>query len=198
MACWAVIPIKPFVHGKSRLAEALDAPAREALARAMFSYVIDAARAARTVDRVCLLGASRQGLDDSLPLLADPGGGLNPALQFALGQLSGEPIARMLVLFGDLPLVRSREVELLAAGDGQTVLIAPDRHDTGTNALSIPLPAARDFRFAFGGGSFAKHRAEAERLGLKLAVIRSEGLARDVDEPDDLADAAALMTLNKS
>ena len=193
MACWAVIPVKTFADGKSRLAEVLPPAEREALARAMFSHVIGAAKAAEGVAQVCLLGTSRQGLDADLPLLADPGGGLNPALQFALEALSAEPVTRMLILFGDLPTVSADEVAMLASGGTNTVLIAPDRHGSGTNALSLPLPAAGAFDFDFGPESFVKHCAEIERLGLNLEVVRSDGLARDVDEPDDLADADELM-----
>ena len=71
--------------------------------------------------------------------------------------------------------------------------IAPDRHGVGTNGLSLPLPAARGFRFAFGDDSFALHQAEAARLGLIVEVIHSPTLAKDIDVPADLADADRLL-----
>ena len=73
------------------------------------------------------------------------------------------------------------------------VAIAPDRHGRGTNALSLPLPEAEGFTFAFGPDSFALHNLEAARLGLKIEEIHSPGLACDIDEPADLPDAAGLM-----
>ena len=58
--------------------------------------------------------------------------------------------------------------------------------------MCLPLPAARAFRFALGEDSFARHRTEADRLGLPFEVILSHGLERDVDEPEDLPDANTL------
>ena len=97
------------------------------------------------------------------------------------------------MLFADLPLLTRHDVELLAAAPAETIAMAPDRHGTGTNALSLPLPAARGFTFCFGPDSFALHHAEADRLGIRIEQVRSQGLARDVDMPEDLPDAAGLM-----
>jgi 2-phospho-L-lactate/phosphoenolpyruvate guanylyltransferase len=159
----------------------------------MLRHVVGAAQAADHVQHVALLGPSRLGLPETIPLIADPGGGLNPALHTALEQIASENADRLIVLFADLPLLTTHEVQLLAAAPPVTIAIAPDRHGTGTNALSLPLPAARGFTFAFGPDSFALHHAEAERLGIALEEIHSLGLARDVDVPEDLPDAAGLM-----
>lgn len=193
MNCWAVIPIKLPEKAKIRLAGVLSEPERAALADAMLRHVVGAAQAADHVQHVALLGPSRLGLDESIPLLTDPGGGLNPALHSALERISSENADRMIVLFADLPLLTINDVQLLAAAPPGTIAIAPDRHGSGTNALSLPLPQARGFTFAFGPDSFALHRAEAERLGIALEEIHSPGLARDVDMPEDLPDAAMLM-----
>ena len=64
------------------------------------------------------------------------------------------------------------------------VLVVPDRHLDGTNVIS--LPSASGFRFAYGPGSFQRHRAEAVRLGLAVTVLADESLQWDVDVPADL------------
>ncbi len=61
----------------------------------------------------------------------------------------------------------------------------PDRHDDGTNVACVPARAS--FGWAYGAGSFARHRAEAERLGLPLRIERDVPLGWDVDVPDDLS-----------
>lgn len=191
MTCWAVIPVKASAGAKSRLAGALAPGERDALVRAMLTNVVGAARAATRIDKVCLLGPSRMGQDESLELLDDPGQGLNPAVQSALAQVGARGPERMIVLFADLPAVTARELDLLAIAGDRTIAIAPDRHETGTNAISLPLPAASGFRFAYGHDSFARHKAEAERLGLELEVVLSRGLECDIDDPEDLPDAGA-------
>jgi 2-phospho-L-lactate guanylyltransferase len=193
MTCWAVIPVKASPESKSRLAGVLDAPARAELVDAMLVRVLDAARGARNVAQVCLLGTSRNAPPDDVILLAEPRGGLNAAVSAALAELAKQGASRIIFIHGDLPLVTAQDLELLAAAPEGEIAIAPDRHGTGTNAISLPLPEARGFSFAFGPDSFARHNAEALRLGLPIEEIHSQGLARDVDEPDDLADAEALL-----
>ena len=164
------------------------------LAGAMLHHVVDVASQATHVQQLCLVGPARPALLPNVPLLADPGFGLNPALQVALMHVSRKGAARMIVLFADLPLLTSQDIELLAVAPADTIAMAPDRHGTGTNALSLPLPQAKGFTFAFGPDSFARHHAEANRLGIRIEEVHSQGLARDVDMPEDLPDAAGLMS----
>ncbi len=192
MTCWLVIPVKPADQAKSRLAEVLSETQRASLAGAMLHYVFEVARSAAKVDFLALLGPSRLGLPEEVPLLADPGGGLNPALHSAFSQATIAGADRLIVLFADLPRLQVSDIEQLAATTPGTIAIAPDRHGTGTNAISLPIPRAQGFTFAFGPDSFARHNAEARRLGLRIETIHSEGLARDIDVPDDLADASGL------
>jgi 2-phospho-L-lactate/phosphoenolpyruvate guanylyltransferase len=193
MTCWVVIPFKQPEQAKGRLAAALDKAQRVQLATAMLQHVVGVARQAAHVQQLCLVGPARPELLPDVPLLADPGFGLNPALQVALAHVSREGGTRMIVLFADLPLLTSQDIELLAVAPAETIAMAPDRHGTGTNALSLPLPQAKGFTFCFGPDSFAKHHAEANRLGIRIEEVHSRGLARDVDMPEDLPDAAGLM-----
>lgn len=193
MACWIIIPVKEPSASKTRLAGALTADARIALMRAMLHHVAATAMAARNVAQVCLVGPSRFGLPDDTPLLADPGQGLNAAVQSALSEAATGGATRVVIVAGDLPGLTVQELELLAAAPTRAAAIAPDRHGVGTNALSLPLPDAKGFSFAFGPDSFALHRAEADRLGLPIETISSPGLARDIDEPADLPDAGELL-----
>jgi 2-phospho-L-lactate guanylyltransferase len=193
MTSWVIIPVKGPDEGKKRLAGVLDAPARTALVKAMLERVVVAAQGACKAGTICLVGTSRHGLPESLPLLPDPGEGLNPALTSAFSAARDDGARQVLILFADLPQITTLDIELLLAAPEGQIAIAPDRHGTGTNALCLPLPAARDFAFAFGPDSFAAHNREAARLGLGIEEVHSRGLARDVDEPDDLPDAGALM-----
>ena len=185
MTCWAIIPIKASFASKSRLASVLDATERKSLAQTMAKRVCGAVLAARGVDRICLLGPSRLGLPDELELLPDPGQGLNAAIASAFEHASNSGASRAIFIHADLPMVTSEDVTLLANAAQDEISIAPDRHRTGTNALSLPLPAARAFDFAFGVQSFARHSDEIARLRLRARIVDSVGLASDIDEPDD-------------
>jgi 2-phospho-L-lactate guanylyltransferase len=191
MTCWVIIPVKGPEHGKQRLAEILAPAARRKLVRAMLEKVVAASERAVTTDGTFILGPSQHGLE--VPLLTDPGGGLNAALTSALAEAERGGASRAVFIAADLPQITPREAELLALAPDGSAAIAPDRHGVGTNALSLPLPAARGFTFAFGPDSFALHSEETRRIGLELEVIHSPGLMRDIDLPADLGDAAGLL-----
>lgn len=175
-----VIPVKSFTRAKARLAPALSASARAALAREMATGVVRAA-GDRPAWVVC---------DD--PEVADwartvgcgvcwrPGTGLNGAVDAAVAERFAAGATRVVVVHSDLPLLTS--LDAVTAGSAEVVL-APDRHGSGTNVVSTPTAS---FRFAYGPGSFDRHLAEAERLGLEVRVVRDRTLGWDVDEPADL------------
>ncbi|WP_232333041.1 2-phospho-L-lactate guanylyltransferase [Novosphingobium aquimarinum] len=188
-SCIALIPAKPLLHAKSRLAGVLDRSSRERLVEAMLEHVIATALSAGTVDAVLTVGR-RSPAYPLLDVIADAGVGLNAALCHSLPLVAQRGATRMLVIAGDLPSLDTGNIDLLAQLDTDTIGIAPDRHGTGTNALSLPLPAGEDFRFAYGSNSFAHHREEARRLGYDARVILGDGLANDIDDPADLAGGA--------
>lgn len=191
-----IIPVKAPGEAKLRLAGVLSIAERARLVGAMLAHVVSAARAARGVDDIRLIGPRVYDLPDAPPMLADPGGGLNAALASALvgalAERGDAAITRLLILPADLPQLTALDIELLAATPAGEIAIAPDRHGTGTNALSLPLPQSGGFTFAFGTDSFAHHHAEAERLGLAIGQVHSPGLARDIDLPEDLPDAGSI------
>ena len=187
MKRWIVTPIKAPEACKTRLAPALGEAARRELVGSMLRHVVGVAqRAAGAGDQVLLLGPSRHGLSGGIARLDDPGGGLNAALAAAAQAAEAAGVDRLVIVAADLPRLTRADLAALLAADPGEAAIAPDCGGAGTNALSLPLPAARGFRFAYGAGSFARHQAEAARLGLPLAVIRSDTLGLDIDEPQDL------------
>ena len=86
---------------------------------------------------------------------------------------------------GDLPLLRAADIENMAAmaTAKREVVMAPSKAN-GTNALFLRPPSVMDLKF--GGESFPLHVAEAVRVGVKPRIYRSETVAFDIDEPEDL------------
>ena len=187
MTCWIVAPIKAPEACKTRLRAPLTDAARSELVERMLRHVVEVAQATPGGAEVRLLGPSRHGLPAAIPLLADPGGGLNAALGAALDAAAEARVDRLVIVAADLPQVTRADLRALVEVEGPALAVAPDRAGAGTNALSLPLPQARGFRFQYGPESFARHSAEAARLGLPLQVIRSATLGLDIDQPEDLA-----------
>jgi 2-phospho-L-lactate guanylyltransferase len=91
---------------------------------------------------------------------------------------------RVLLVPGDCPSLAPDEVSALLALGGDVVIV-PDRHGTGTNALVLTPPDV--MAPAFGEGSFARHRSLATAAGASFVVGEAPSLELDVDTPDDLA-----------
>jgi 2-phospho-L-lactate guanylyltransferase len=75
------------------------------------------------------------------------------------------------------------------------VVIVPDRHGAGTNALLLSPPDA--ITPSFGPGSFARHAARGRAGGTTVAVAELPSLGLDVDTPGDLAALRAALTARR-
>lgn len=95
---------------------------------------------------------------------------------------------RALLVPGDTPLLQPQDLDALMAGP-EPVVIVPDRHGTGTNALALSPPDV--IEPSFGPDSFARHVAAAEAAGVPHRVEHVATLALDVDTPGDLAELEA-------
>ncbi|MEM7271882.1 MAG: 2-phospho-L-lactate guanylyltransferase [Actinomycetota bacterium] len=180
-----VIPVKSFDLAKERLAPSVEPERRAELARRMAEGVVAAARPLPTFV-VCGapdVAAWAVGVRAGVIHLSAPG--LNRAVHHAAAVLAADGVGRVIVAHGDLPLARS----LGWVGEADGVTIVPDRRDDGTNVLSVPLGVG--FRFRYGPGSAAAHRAEAERLGLEVRIAPDPALGWDVDVPADLTELPA-------
>lgn len=175
------MPLKSFAGGKARLAGALGDADRAALAREMAATVLAAAAplpvTVVTADPDVAAFAAEHGAG----VVGDPGGGLDEAVTAGVGALAAAGADEVVVAHADLPLAAG--LAALTGAEGTCTLV-PDRRGDGTNVLVVP--ARCGFRFAYGPGSFARHVAEAERLGLVVRAVRDARLGWDVDTPDDL------------
>ena len=153
----------------------------------MLHRTVTAAQTIAGREQVLLLGPSRHDLAEDIPLLTDPGRGLNVALISARDAAVGEGVDRLLILSADLPLIEPDDVTALLNLPRDCIAVAPDHTGTGTNALSLPLPDAAEFCFHYGEGSFAGHEAETDRLGLPFRSVQRPGLELDIDRPEELA-----------
>jgi 2-phospho-L-lactate guanylyltransferase len=95
-----------------------------------------------------------------------------------------EGYGRVLLIAGDTPLVRPAELADLLA-DAPGVVIVPDRHGTGTNALLLAPPDV--IEPSFGPDSRARHEQAAAAAGVPWTVDQVPTLLLDVDTADDLA-----------
>jgi 2-phospho-L-lactate guanylyltransferase len=193
MRTLAILPVKSFGAAKQRLSEALGAGAREALAQAMFTDVLSSLRHSPGIDAIVVVTADRAAeaaaSGDRVQVLHDSAqAGQSEAALIGIRHALAEGYERVMLVPGDTPLVQPGELAGLVSAS-RAVVIVPDRHGTGTNALVLSPPDA--IEPSFGPGSFERHMAAAEAADFPHRVEQLRALALDVDTPADLAELAA-------
>src|SRR3954470_14204497 len=138
----AILPVKSFGRAKQRLGGAF--PDRPRLAGAMVADVLEA------LGRVA-------GLSDLIVVTAEPAAaaaateahvvhdpveaGQSAAAARGIAAALRRGAERVLLVPGDCPALDPGEIERLLARD-EAVVIVPDRHGSGTNALLLAPPEA--------------------------------------------------------
>jgi 2-phospho-L-lactate guanylyltransferase len=111
---------------------------------------------------------------------------LNSALVRATLVARGYGVSGVLVIPADLPLLKKEDLEklLARAKNPPVVVIAPDRHGKGTNALLASPPGL--IEYDFGPDSFRLHQERAKKAGARVEICELSSLGLDVDMPEDL------------
>ena len=180
----AILPVKTFGRAKQRLGRAFSD--RPALAAAMVADVLETLASLPALDEVIVVTAEPDAAElarrAGARVVHDPvEAGQSAAVLLGIEAAVAD---RVLLVPGDCPSLDAGEVTALLAHT-EPVVIVPDRHGQGTNALLLTPPDV--MAPAFGEGSFARHAALAAAAGAKLRVVDIPSLGLDIDTAEDLA-----------
>mgnify|MGYP000871458265 FL=1 len=190
MSLWGVVPIKPFTHGKSRLADRLTVEQRILLNRNLAEHTLQICKSVPAIEHLLVVSSGREmhrfAVKCGAQYIEEPPGGINAALEAAAAYANKNGADRVLVLHGDLPSLRRNELETLAlsASSENSIAIVSDHHKTGTNSLLLNPPGC--IQFLFGEGSFLKHIAAAHYHGLDIQILNLPSISFDLDTAEDL------------
>lgn len=191
MSLWAIVPVKPLRRGKSRLASILTEDERTFLNYSMMGHMMKTLAAVPAIDRVLVISRDPAALAmardfGARTVLEDSNSELNMALQRATVVAQLYAAQSVLVLPADLPLVTPQTIEgiIAKAVNPPQVIIAPDRHREGTNALLLNPVGL--IKYTYGPGSFHKHVEQAEKKRISVEIHEDPALALDLDLPEDL------------
>ena len=189
---WAIIPVKPLSEAKSRLKPVLEDQSRSQLAVRLLRRTLSVVGGESQVQRVVVTSRDAQALliakhAGALPVPEAGGHGLNFALRQAATLATKRGALSLLIIASDLPILAPEDLQLLfSAAEDSPVVLAPDRHDAGTNAMFLRPPDL--IQPAFGAGSYERHLNQARAAGIEPLVVRSLGLGFDLDVPSDYID----------
>ncbi len=189
---WIVVPVKDTRQSKQRLAPLLDAPRRRALALAMLEDVLDALAPVAQRAPVALVtvdpDATRLGKRIGARIVTEGAhDGHTGSVTAAAHLLAREGATGFLTMPGDVPRVTATEIEAVldAHGSAPAFTIAPSYDELGSNAVACSPVGAVPLRF--GDNSFFPHLDAARCAGIAPTIVRTPGLALDIDTPEDIA-----------
>ncbi|MGB9640492.1 MAG: 2-phospho-L-lactate guanylyltransferase [Anaerolineales bacterium] len=197
---WAIVPVKPLREGKSRLSTILEEDQRWALNRWLLEHTLQVLNESDLFEHILLISRDGEALavgrkyaartiqEEGLPKL-------NGAVERATRYAQQTRAESVLIIPTDLPLLDQDTLKDMSSKTHHQpyVIIAPDRHQKGTNALWLSPPGK--FAYHFGVDSFQAHLAEASQNGNDVAVFQHPNIALDIDDAEDLR---YLVSLNKS
>lgn len=191
MTLWAIVPVKPLRRGKSRLAGTLSEEERAHLNQVLLEHTLKTLNELKEVEHVLVVSRDPQALTiarghGARTVREDGSPHLNTALTRATVISKVYATRGVLILPADLPLLSREDIlELIRhADDPPVVVIAPDRHKKGTNALLISPAGLIDYDF--GDNSFKRHCDRARKAGARLEIVDLPSLGLDLDLPEDL------------
>jgi len=186
----AILPAKRFDDAKRRLAPAFQLGHRRALIESMFADAILALKRVPSIDHTLVVTsdpvATQIAAGHEAIVVEDTASSHSEASQLGIARALAMGATRALLVPGDCPLLDPAELEELIARPvpARSVLIMPDRHGEGTNALLLTPPDA--MTPSFGDGSRLRHTELAIAQGATPEVVELPSLALDIDTPEDL------------
>jgi 2-phospho-L-lactate guanylyltransferase len=194
---WAAVPFKGPVGSKRRLAGLLDPEERKRLSLVMFENVLSAMLHVDAIKQILVVTTGNfwtdfeNGRVVTVEVRPSPGGdgesngGLNEAVAAAQRFATKQGADQLAVVPADLPLLGPWDLEeMIEAGRGAQVVIAPNRERLGTNGLLLSPPHA--IETGFGERSCDYHRQAATIAGLPARIIERAGFMLDLDTPEDV------------
>jgi len=186
----AVIPVKGLSTANGRLDDLLTSAERTRLAQALFTDLIVKLPRSRCIDDILVVTAdaavARQARwFEHRVLEQERDEGHSEAAVAGALAAGAEGSDRVAMLPVDCPMLDIEELDARIGRSPRTVLIVPDRHDTGTNALVLTPPDV--FAPAFGPESCARHVSRARASGISFALEKIESMAMDLDTPEDMS-----------
>ncbi len=190
MTMWAIIPVKPLLQSKTRLAHLLAPAERAAFTAHLLENTIHTLQQVTAINHILVISQDEAVLNlaqrhQAEPLREKPPYGLKTAVTQAARYATLHNTDKILIIPADLPFLQAKDVQIVVnqAHAALSCIICPDEGQTGTNALM--LPATLDYIFHYGVGSFHKHRQEAQRLNFITHTLVIPGIAFDLDTEAD-------------
>ena len=186
---WALLPVKRLEQAKLRLAGVLTQAQRRQLSLCMLEDILDTLDKTAVINGVTVISCDEAAISLARDYHADV---LNTGVDHGYASdvlkgveaISDKAVGKVIVIPADVPELDETDLAYLDRDYAGGVTLCPAGNDGGTNGLVLTPPLS--IGLMYGENSFDKFRKEAEQRQIAVNIARPDGLARDIDRPDDL------------
>ena len=191
MKIFAIVPVKKFEKGKSRLASLLDIRNRAKLGGLLLDSTLRTLKNATAISSTIVVSSDIRAKTIAKSygaIFLDEGKdtGVNNAVSLANDYCIQTGADATIVVPQDLPLALSEDIDTICNASKnwhKCLIICPSARYDGSNALLRRPPKL--IESSYDDNSFDKHINAARRAGAKIKIILLHRIMRDLDTVED-------------
>ena len=191
MNTFAIVPVKKFENGKTRMSAMLSLDERIRLSSLMLAGTLEVLAGTQSLKQVLVVSGDRRAQEIAAQygakfLHEEKESGVNSAVAIADDYCIKEGADATVVIPQDLPLLDAADISMacsLAESEDKCIVICPSSRYDGTNLLLRKPPAA--ITTYYDNNSYEAHIKAARELEIPVKLFFSKKLMSDIDTPED-------------
>lgn len=204
MEIFAIVPVKRFENGKSRLATLLTIAERIKLCELLLCDTLGTLKKTSMISEVIVVSSDMHAekiaeMYDAKFLKQNNDSGVNEAVAFADDYCSEARAAATIVIPQDLPLLLPEDIDMMCRFSEdykKCLVICPSLRYDGSNAL-LRKPALL-LQTQYDNNSYQTHLKLANELGVNVMIVLSQRIMLDLDTAEDVQNLIKESSTHKS
>jgi 2-phospho-L-lactate guanylyltransferase len=200
---FAIVPVKNFVSGKSRLASLLSVEERIKISKLFLDCTLKTLTNTSVISNVVVVSSDKRAeaiakIYDAKFLQEKKDQGVNAAVALADVYISEYDVDATIVIPQDLPLLLPEDIEHMctsAQEHEKCLVICPSLRFDGSNALLRRPPLL--ITTNYDNDSYNVHIKIAKALNATLKIIKTKRIMTDIDTVEDVINLIKFYSINK-
>ena len=203
MKVFAIVPVKNFESGKSRLASLLTVEERVKLSELFLDYTLNTLTNTSAISNVVVVSSDKRAeriakIHNAKFLQEKKNQGVNAAVALADVYISEYAVDATIVIPQDLPLLLPEDIERIctsAQGHEKCLVICPSLRFDGSNALLRRPPLL--ITTNYDNDSYNVHIKKAKASNAIIKIIKTKRIMIDIDTVEDVINLIKINSRNK-
>jgi 2-phospho-L-lactate/phosphoenolpyruvate guanylyltransferase len=200
---FAIVPVKNFESGKSRLASLLTVEERVKLSELFLDYTLNTLTNTSAISNVVVVSSDKRAegiakIHNAKFLQEKKNQGVNAAVALADVYISEYAVDATIVIPQDLPLLLPEDIERIctsAQEHEKCLVICPSLRFDGSNALLRRPPLL--ITTNYDNDSYNVHIKKAKASNAIIKIIKTKRIMTDIDTVEDVINLIKINSRNK-